>query len=172
MLSLPHPDFRTHTMRKDMEAKRQIGRSILWLCIIFLLPSCRLEEDEVQYNFIIHNATETPISIGLSSWGAYHVYIDGMYDSRHKFSECETISPHNDMQFSQIVGGNPNPSEIPSSVVPAWEYITAMKCGGVSIPRSFFTDRANWETSVAFQINGTFSETVFVITPELLEKFR
>ena len=112
MLSLPHPDFRTHTMRKDMEAKRQIGRSILWLCIIFLLPSCRLEEDEVQYNFIIHNATETPISIGLSSWGAYHVYIDGMYDSRHKFSECETISPHNDMQFSQIVGGNPNPSEI------------------------------------------------------------
>ena len=141
MLSLPHPDFRTHTMRKDMEAKRQIGRSILWLCIIFLLPSCRLEEDEVQYNFIIHNATETPISIGLSSWGAYHVYIDGTYDSRHKFSECETISPH-------------------------------MKCGGVSIPRSFFTDRANWETSVAFQINGTFSETVFVITPELLEKFR
>ena len=47
-----------------------------------------------------------------------------------------------------------------------------MKCGGVSIPRSFFTDRANWETSVAFQINGTFSEIVFVITPELLEEFR
>ena len=76
------------------------------------------------------------------------------------------------MQFSQIVGDNPNPHEIPSSVVPAWKYITAMKCGGVSIPRSFFTDRANWETSVAFQINGTFSEIVFVITPELLEEFQ
>ena len=131
-----------------------------------------MEEDEVQYNFIIHNATETPITIELSSWGAYHVYIDGMYDSRHKFSESETISPNNNMQFSQIVGDNPNPHEIPSSVVPAWKYITAMKCGGVSIPRSFFTDRANWETSVAFQINGTFSEIVFVITPELLEEFQ
>ena len=155
-----------------METKKRIGWSILCACMIFLLSSCRMEEDEVQYNFIIHNATETPITIGLSSWGAYHVYIDGMYDSRHKFSESETISPNNNMQFSQIVGDNPNPHEIPSSVVPAWEYITAMKCGGVSIPRGFFTDRANWETSVAFQINGTFSEIVFVITPELLEEFR
>ena len=142
-----------------METKKRIGWSILCACMIFLLSSCRMEEDEVQYNFIIHNATETPITIELSSWGAYHVYIDGMYDSRHKFSESETISPNNNMQFSQIVGGNPNPSEI-------------LKCGGVSIPRSFFTDRANWETSVAFQINGTFSEIVFVITPELLEEFR
>ena len=137
-----------------METKKRIGWSILCACMIFLLSSCRMEEDEVQYNFIIHNATETPITIELSSWGAYHVYIDGMYDSRHKFSESETISPNNNMQFSQIVGDNP------------------MKCGGVSIPRSFFTDRANWETSVAFQINGTFSEIVFVITPELLEEFR
>ena len=164
-----------------METKKRIGWNILCACMIFLLSSCRMEEDEVQYNFIIHNATETPITIELSSWGAYHVYIDGMYDSRHKFSESETISPNNNMQFSQIVGDNPNPHEIPSSVVPAWEYITAMKCGGVSIPRSFlgvsiprsfFTDRANWETSVAFQINGTFSEIVFVITPELLEEVR
>ena len=145
-----------------METKKRIGWSILCACMIFLLSSCRMEEDEVQYNFIIHNTTETPITIELSSWGAYHVYIDGMYDSRHKFSESETISPNNNMQFSQIVGDN----------LPAWEYITAMKCGGVSIPRSFFTDRTNWETSVAFQINGTFSEIVFVITPELLEEFR
>ena len=130
-----------------METKKRIGWSILCACMIFLLSSCRMEEDEVQYNFIIHNATETPITIELSSWGAYHVYIDGMYDSRHKFSESETISPNNNMQFSQIVGDNPNPHEIPSSVVPAWEYITAMKCGGVSIPRSFFTDRANFHSS-------------------------
>ena len=155
-----------------MEAKKQMSRGILWLCLIFLLSSCHLEEDEVQYNFVIYNWTETPVELTLSSWGAYHVYIDGMYDSRRKFSEQETISPGNYMQFSQIVGDNPNPHEIPSSVVPAWEYITAMKCGGVSIPRSFFTDRANWETSVAFQINGTFSEIVFVITPELLEEFQ
>ena len=101
-----------------METKKRIGWSILCACMIFLLSSCRMEEDEVQYNFIIHNATETPITIELSSWGAYHVYIDGMYDSRHKFSESETISPNNNMQFSQIVGDNPNPHEIPSSVVP------------------------------------------------------
>lgn len=155
-----------------MEAKKRMSRGILWLCLIFLLSSCHLEEDEVQYNFVIYNWTETPVELTLSSWGAYHVYIDGMYDSRRKFSERETISPGNYMQFSQIVGDNPDAGEIPPSIIPAWEYIVSIECGGVSIPKSFFADRANWKIAGAHQFTGTFSDVFLEITPELLEQFK
>lgn len=154
-----------------MKSTKRIAEVCLCICMMSMLSSCHLENDEVQYNFIIHNTTETPVTLTLSSWGAYHIYIDGTYDSRHKFSKQETISPHNFIQFSQIVDDNPDAGEISLSIIPVWEYITSIECGGVSIPKEFFANRTNWDISVARQINGVFSDVQFVITPDLIKRF-
>lgn len=108
----------------------------------------------------------------MSSWGSYAMFINSIYDSKYKFHEEETIKPHSSLIFSTEVGDDPDPFEIPSSLTPAWEYITAIKCNGVTIPKEYFANRKNWELGVAPQINGTFTSIDLYISPELIEQFR
>lgn len=126
-----------------------------------------------MYSFQVRNHIEDkPITVRLSSWGGYTMYINGIYDSDYKFHEVVTINPRSDLGFSKSVGDDPNPFAIPTSLTPAWEYITAIECDGVSIPKEYFGNPQNWEIQPGFQINGTFTEIKIEITAELIEQFR
>lgn len=142
------------------------------LLLIGVLSSC-VKEGHVCYSFEVYNQTgDSPLTVSLSSWGGYTMYINGMYESGYKFHQEEAIRPNSYLGFVKSVGDDPDPNKIPSSLTPAWEYITAMECGGVSIPKEYFGNPANWEIQPAFQINGTFSLITLRITPELIEQFR
>lgn len=143
--------------------------AILTLAVI--ISSC-VKKDHVCYRFEVYNATDTPITVRLSSWGSYQMYINGTYDSKYKFHAEETINSNSSLIFSIEVGDNPDPKKIPSSLTPAWEYITAIECNGVAIPKAYFANRENWELNVAPQINGTFTSVGLLISPELIEQFR
>lgn len=121
--------------------------------------SC-VKEGHICYRFEIYNNTGMPMTVSLSSWGGYTMSINGMYDSSYKFHEVEVIKPYSSLMFSKTVGGDPAPYGIPPSLTPAWEYITAIDCNGVAIPKEYFANRENWETNVAWQINGTFMHIV------------
>lgn len=142
---------------------------ILIMALSFMLSSC-VKEGHVNYSFEVYNATKTPMTVHLSSWGNYTMYINGMYDSAYKFHEVESIVPGSYLMFSASVGDDPDPWHIPASLTPAWEYITAIECGGVTIPKAYFSNQENWELNPAFQINGTFTTINLVITPELIEQ--
>lgn len=144
----------------------QLFNLLIALAVILTFTSC-VEEGHVCYRFEIHNSTDGPMKINLSSWGEYSVYINGTYDSTYKFHEEETINPHSHLTFSKEIGDDPDPYKIPASLTPAWEYITAITCNGVSIPKEYFTDEKNWKLNVAYQINGTFTSIGLNITPEL-----
>ncbi len=142
------------------------------LLLIGVLSSCT-KEGHVSYSFEVYNQTEdTSLTVSLSSWGGYMMYINGMYDSGYKFHQEEAIRPNSSLGFAKSVGDAPDPYKIPSSLTPPWEYITAIECDGVSIPKEYFGNPANWEIQPAFQINGTFSYITLLITPELIEQFR
>lgn len=141
------------------------------LALTVIASSC-VKEGHVCYRFEIYNATDAPMTVTISSWGGYNIYINDMYDSDYKFHEVETIQSHSSLMFSTEVGDDPDPCRIPSSLVPAWEYITAIECNGVTIPKAYFTNQENWELNVASQINGTFTLINLYILPELIEQFR
>lgn len=142
------------------------------LLLIGVASSC-VKEGHVMYSFEVYNLTkDKPMTVHLSSWGGYTMYINGLYDSDYKFHEVVTINPRSDLGFTKSVGDDPNPRTIPASLTPAWEYITAIECDGVSIPKEYFGNPENWEIQPAFQINGTFSEIRLEITAELIEQFR
>lgn len=128
----------------------------LIISLAIIVSSC-VKEDHVCYRFEVYNTSNAPITIHLSSWGNYSMYINDMYDSKYKFHEVETIKPQSSLTFSIEVGDNPNPYKIPSSLTPAWEYVTAIECNGETIPKEYFANLDNWELSVANQINGTFT---------------
>ena len=112
------------------------------------------------------------MTVNLSSWGKYTMFINGLYDSKYKFHKVETIEPHSSLIFNREVGDDPDPYTIPSSLTPAWEYITTIECDGVTIPKEYFTNRENWELNVANQLNGTFTIINLCISPKLIEQFR
>lgn len=141
----------------------------LILVLVIAASSC-VKKGYVCYRFEVCNATDAPMTVHLSSWGRYTVSINGMYDSGCKFHDVETIKSGASLIFNAQVGDNPNPHEIPSSIVPAWNYIVAIECNEKTIPKEYFSNRENWELNVANQINGTFSEIRLVITPEQLSQ--
>lgn len=141
------------------------------LALTILISSC-VKEGYVCYRFQVYNLTDTSLKIHLSSWGSYQMYINDMYDSRYKFHDVETIQPNLSLIFSTEVGDEPDPLKIPPSLIPAWEYITAIECNGVSIPKEYFTNPKNWELNTAMQINGTFTHITLYISPELIEQLR
>ncbi|AGY53229.1 hypothetical protein BRDCF_p602 [Bacteroidales bacterium CF] len=100
------------------------------------------------------------------------MYINGTYSSDYKFHPTEAIKSHSSLIFDKIVGDNPDPYEIPSSLTLPWEYIKLIECDGVEIPKEYFSNINNWDLGVAHQITGTFSEYTLIITPELIEQFR
>lgn len=142
----------------------------LFLMILTVIVSSCVKEGHVNYRFEVHNATEMPMTIHLSSWGGYNMYVNGMYDSKYKYHEIETINSHSSLIFSKEVGDDPDPYHIPTSLTLAWEYITAIDINGVTIPKAYFANRKNWELSVATQINGTFTSIRLIITPDLLDQ--
>lgn len=150
---------------------KQVIKLFAILALIVIVSSCS-KEDHVCYHFEVHNATETPMTVNISSWGSYIMYINGVYNSKYKFHEVETIKPHSSLTFSIEVGDNPDPVGIPSSLTPAWEYITAIECDGVSIPKEYFANPENWESSFAALISGKFKSITLCISPELIEQFR
>lgn len=139
--------------------------------VAFFLSAC-VKKGHVGYEFIVYNETEVDMKVHLTSWGRYTMYINGSYDSRHKFQEVETIEPRNSLVFYAEVGGDPDPAVMPASLVMPWAYITAIECNGISVPSSYFSWPDNWENAVLHQINGTYSRWGLIITPELLEEFR
>lgn len=141
------------------------------LALTILISSC-VKEGYVCYRFQVYNLTETSLKIHLSSWGSYQMYINDMYDSKYKFHDVEMIQPNSSLIFSTEVGDEPDPLKIPPSLIPAWEYITAIECNGVAIPKEYFTNPKNWELSTAPQINGTFTHITLYISPELIEQLR
>lgn len=142
------------------------------LLLIGVTSSC-VKEGHVQYSFEVYNLTkDKPMMVHLSSWGGYTMYINGIYDSGYRFHKEETIKPNSYLMFAKSVGDDPNPFAIPASLTSAWEYITAIACDGVSIPKEYFCNPENWEIQPAFQINGTFTNITLLITPELIEQFR
>lgn len=150
---------------------KQVNKFFSILTLALIMASCT-KEDSVSYRFEVQNLTDTSITVKLSSWGSYNIAINGMFDSKYKFQEVETIKPNGSLTFSKNVGGNSEPYEIPSSLTPAWEYITAIECDGVTIPKEYFTKRENWELNVEHQINGTFTYIKLYILPELIEQIR
>ena len=142
----------------------------LFLIMLTIIVSSCVKEGHVSYRFEVYNATETPMTIHLSSWGGYSMYVNGMYDSKYKFHQMETIIPHSSLIFSKEVGDNPDPYTIPTSLTPPWEYITAIEINGITIPKAYFTNRENWELGVATQMNGTFTSISLIITPDLLDQ--
>ena len=141
---------------------RRVVKLFIIVVIVGLVSSC-VKENHVCYRFEVCNVTETPITIHLSSWGGYSMYINEMYDSKYKFHDLETIEPHSSLIFSTEVGGDPDPYKIPSSLIPAWKYITAIECGGEAIAKEYFNDPENWKLSVARQMNGTFTHIRLLI---------
>lgn len=147
---------------------KQVIKLLTVLILVIITSSC-VKEGHVCYRFEVYNTTDTPMTVHLSSWGNYSMYINDLYDSKYKFHEVETIKPYSSLIFSTEVGDDPNPNEIPSSLIPAWEYITAIECNGITISKEYFTNPTNWELSVAPQINGTFTSISLNISSELIE---
>jgi len=150
---------------------KQISNFLILILLTFTISSC-VKEGHVCYRFDIYNGTDTPMTINLSSWGNYNIYINGMYDSEYKFHPTEAIAAHSSLMFDKSVGDNPDPYAIPASLTPPWEYITSIECGGVVIPKEYYSNINNWDFGVASQINGTFTHIELLITPELIEQFR
>lgn len=137
--------------------------------LVFAVASC-VKEGHVCYRFEVFNLTDAPMTVRLSSWGVYQMYINGTYNSKHRFQSEETIHANNSLIFSTEVGDEPDPFEIPASLTPAWEHIVSISCNGIDIPKAYFADRGHWDLSSVNQINGTFTIITLVITPELLEQ--
>lgn len=140
---------------------------LLILALALATCSC-VKEGHVCYRFVVLNATSEPMNVRLSSWGKYTMYINGQYDSRHKFTEVETIDPNSTLIFDVQIGDDPDPNVIPSSLTPAWEYIESIEIDGVRIPKEYYANRDNWDLAVLNQINGTFTKIGLAITPELI----
>lgn len=141
------------------------------LLFLSIVSSC-VKEGHVCYRFEIYNSTDTQMTINLSSWGKYSMYINGMYSSDYKFHKTENIQPYSSLIFSGDVGDDPDPHVIPTSLTPAWEYILSIECDGIEIPKEYFSNPDNWELNVGHQINGTFTHIGLLISPELIEQFR
>ena len=141
------------------------------LLIIGVVSSC-VKEGHVCYRFEIYNGTDTPMTMNLSSWGNYIMFINGIYNSEYKFHPTEAIKSHSSLIFDKIVGDDPDPYAIPTSLTLPWEYIKSIECDGVEIPKEYYSNINNWDLGVARQINGVFSGIKLVITPELIEQFR
>ncbi len=148
--------------------KKWINFKFLAILALTIIASSCVKEGHVCYRFGVFNVTDMPMTVHLSSWGKYSMYINGMYDSTYKFHEVETIKPHSSIIFSTEVGDNPDPYEIPSSIIPAWQYITSIECNGVAIPKEYFTNKEKWEIGVANQINGIFTSISLSVLPELV----
>lgn len=146
----------------------RVGKFLI-LVLAITASSC-VKEGHVCYRFQVYNTTDIPMTVHLSSWGEYAVYINDLYDSQYKFHQMETIKSGSSLIFDTQVGDNPDPYEIPLSIIPAWEYVVAIECNGVTIPKEYFSNRENWEFNVANQINGTFSEINLNVSPELIEQ--
>lgn len=144
-------------------------RIFIVIALAIMSVSC-VKEGHVCYRFEIVNATEKDMTVRLSQWGNYAMYINLVYDSEYSFHEVETIKAHSSLIFSTDVGDNPDPRSIPPSITPAWEYIKAIECNGVAIDKEYFTDIKNWELAAVSQINGKFTMITLVVTPELLER--
>ena len=142
---------------------------LLIFAFIFIVSSC-VKEGCVCYRFEVYNLTNTPMTVHLSSWGSYSMYINGLYSSKYKFHEVETIQSKSSLIFSAEVGDDPDPYQIPASIIPAWEHIVAIECNGVAIPKEYFSNPENWEINVANQINGTFSNISLYISTDLVER--
>lgn len=143
---------------------------IFFVLLLIVITSSCVKEGHVMYTFMVY--TEKPITVRLSSWGGYTMYVNGAYDSNYKFHEVVTIDPYSYLGFTKSVGDYPSASAIPASLTPAWEYIIAIECEGVSIPKEYFKNPQNWEIQPAFQINGTFTDIRLDITAEVIEQFR
>ena len=148
-----------------------LGKTIFILSFIMVMASC-VKEGHVCYRFEIYNGTDTPMTINLSSWGKYSMYINNVYSSSYKFHRTENIESNSSLIFSGDVGDDPDPNVIPASLTPAWEYILSIECDGVEIPKEYFSNLNNWELNVANQINGTFTQISLLISSELIEQFR
>lgn len=149
---------------------KQIIKLFEILMLVFTISSCT-KEGHVPYSFGIYNQTDTPITVHLSSWGDYTMYINGEYNSKYKFHEKEIINPHSFLMFTKVVADNPNPREIPPSLTPAWEYITEIECGGMTIPKEYFTNLENWDyQATTISIAGKGTNINLWITPELIEQ--
>lgn len=143
--------------------KNSIYRSlILVVSVLLLFVSC-LKEGHVAYRFEVKNATSEPMTVYLSSWGDYKMYINGIYDSKYKFHDMEIIQPHSSLIFSIVVGDDPNPSEIPATLIPAWGYISSIEYDNIKIDKEYFRNKENWKIDVIHQINGTFTQIELVV---------
>ncbi|MFY1612625.1 hypothetical protein ACOMSG_07225 [Macellibacteroides fermentans] len=140
------------------------------LLLIGVASSCQ-KEGNVCYRFEIYNGTEKPMTMNLSSWGNYIMFINGIYNSEYKFHPTEAIESHSSLIFDEIVEDNPDPYAIPSSLTLPWEYIKSIECDGVEIPKEYYSNINNWDFGVAHQINGIFSKFTLTITPELIKQF-
>lgn len=151
---------------------RQIIKLFAILAIAVVVSSC-MDEDEVCYRFNVCNITDTEMKVHLSSWGEYAIIVNGTGKADKKlFLETETINPRSALEFVKVVDGDPNPYEVPSSLTPVWEYVTAIECDGVTIPKEYINNQENWDLNASFQINGTATYIYLDITPELIEQYR
>ncbi|WP_446787280.1 hypothetical protein [Macellibacteroides fermentans] len=139
------------------------------LLLIGVASSCQKEGD-VCYRFEIYNGTEKTMTMNLSSWGNYIMFINGIYNSEYKFHPTEAIESHSSIIFDEIVEDNPDPYAIPSSLTLPWEYIKSIECDGVEIPKEYYSNINNWDFGVVHQINGIFSKFTLIITPELIKQ--
>ena len=118
---------------------------ILFILLFFGVASSCVKEGDVCYRFEIFNGTDKPMTMNLSSWGNYSMYINGTYSSDYKFHPTEAIKSHSSLIFDKIVGDNPDPYEIPSSLTLPWEYIKLIECDGVEIPKEYYSNINNWD---------------------------
>lgn len=161
--------------KREKYLKNTVMKRTIKIFVIFalaIIASSCTKENQVCYRFEVHNAINMPMTIRLSSWGNYEMYINNIFDSKYEFHEVEIINPHSGLIFSKTVGDDPDPYEIPLGLKPGWKYISAIECDGVSIPKAYFVNQENWERRVASQINGIFTIYSFIISPELIEQFR
>ena len=163
---------RSEKRSMDTFVKRILNLSFIFTLSI-ILSSCD-KEGYVSYCFDVNNTTDMPMTVHLSSWGDYQMFINGFNDPKYKFHESEDIKPYSYLGFVVYVSDDSDSYEIPSSLIPAWEYITAIECDGVTIPKEYFCDQENWEFSVSrspFSGMTSINLNLF-ITPELIEKIR
>ena len=127
-------------------------------CILLLIgvaSSCQ-KEGNVCYRFEIYNGTEKPMTMNLSSWGNYIVFINGIYNSEYKFHPTEAIESHSSLIFDKNVEDNPDPYAIPSSLTLPWEYIKSIECDGVEIPKEYYSNINNWDLGANFGGDCTY----------------
>ncbi|GEM_PF-4732097 len=126
---------------------------VLLVLTCMLLTSC----EKYYYQFLLHNNTDSPVTVTFTGCGDYAINNNGEPNIRKNKNQdfVLTIKPQKYLAFNYYIPLKDNPSGdfADDNLLPMWHYISEIKVNETIVDESFWKDEKNWDinTSVGNQ---------------------